>query len=82
MMDESARFVSGAAAQVSSAVQLKCLPTIPANSNIVTCGLPNTGSSLASALMAGAHTVSNRSTILSSRSFTRRHRGMCLSSAL
>ena len=31
--------------------QLKCLPTIPASSNIVTCGLPNTGSNLASALM-------------------------------
>ena len=30
----------------------RCLPTIPASSNIVTCGLPNTASSLASALMA------------------------------
>ena len=31
---------------------VRCLPTMPASSNIVTCGLPNTGSSLASALMA------------------------------
>jgi hypothetical protein len=32
--------------------QLRCLPTIPAISNIVTWSLPNTGLSLASALMA------------------------------
>jgi hypothetical protein len=32
--------------------QLKCFPTIPANSNIVTCAFPNTGNNFASALMA------------------------------
>ena len=32
--------------------QLKCFPTIPANSNIVTCAFPNTGNSFASALIA------------------------------
>ncbi len=32
--------------------QPRCLPTIPASSNMFTCGLPNTASNLASALMA------------------------------
>ena len=32
--------------------QLKCFPTIPASSNIVTCAFPNTGNNFASALMA------------------------------
>ena len=36
---------------VSTFHAVRCLPTIPASSNIVTCGLPNTASSLASALM-------------------------------
>ena len=32
--------------------QDRCLPTMPASSNIVTCGLPKTGSNLPSALIA------------------------------
>ncbi len=38
--------------RVRPSPQLKCLPTIPASSNIVTCAFPNTGNSFASALMA------------------------------
>lgn len=41
-------------------VQLTCLPTIPASSNIVTWGRPKTGSNRASALMARLFVVSCR----------------------
>ena len=34
------------------ATDAKCLPTMPANSNMVICGLPKIVSSLVSALMA------------------------------
>ena len=38
--------------RVRASPQLKCFPTIPASSNIVTCAFPNTGNNFASALMA------------------------------
>ena len=46
--------------RVRASPQLKCLPTIPASSNIVTCAFPNTGNNFASALMARLFAASCR----------------------